>query len=62
MGTMTTYDDEESFPTLSVINEKARDIIAWWASPDITYELFLVIKEFLESNQFDVPVVDENKH
>lgn len=56
------YDDEESFPTLSVIKGKSRDIIAWWASPSITYELFLVIKEFLESNQFDVSVIDANKH
>ena len=55
------YDDEESFPMLSVIKGKTRDIIACWASPDITYELFKVIKAFLESNQFDVSVVDENK-
>ena len=52
------YDDEESFPTLSVISGKSRDIVACWASPDITHELFGVIKEFLESEQLDVPTVD----
>lgn len=56
------YDDEESTPTLNVIKGKSRDIIAWWASPDTTYELFLVIKEHLESRDCDVSVVDENKH
>ena len=54
------YDDEESFPTLSVINGKSRDIIAWWASPDITHDIFCVIKDFLESQQHNVSVVDES--
>ena len=57
-------DDEGSPPTLNVFKGKTHDIIAWWAKPDIAYQLFLVIKEFLEANGFEVPVTDgrETKH
>ena len=56
------YDDEESTPTLSVVRAKSRDIIAYWATPATTYELFKVIKNFHESNNISVTIAVSYTH
>ena len=53
------YDEEESLPTLNVIRGRSRDIIAWWANPATTRELFETIKDFLDSQDNSVVIIDD---